>query len=275
MEKIILKEMVDSAAGETACGFLASRSGLSRGKVKDAMNKGAVWIRRRKGGLRRLRKATARVSRGDCVELYYDRRLLSLKPPDAELVSDRKHYSVWHKPSGLVAQGTMYGDHCSLLRQAEMYFQSSREVFLVHRLDREASGLMLIAHSRCAAERLSEIFRKNLIVKEYRAEVLGNAGSTGHCGRIVFPLDGKPSATEFEVMSFSVEKNTSIVNVRIKTGRLHQIRRHFDMIGFPVMGDPKYGRGNKNREGMRLRAVSLRFLCPFENREVEFILPHP
>lgn len=48
------------------------------------------------------------------------------------------------------------------------------------------------------------------------------------------------------------------------------------MIGFPVIGDPKYGKGNKNREGMKLQAVSLRFLCPFENREVEFTLPsHP
>ncbi len=275
MEKIILRAVVDSPAGETACTFLASRSGLSGGKVKDAMNKGAVWLRRRKGGLKRLRKAKALLQRGDCIELYYDRKLLSMKAPQAELISDRKHYSVWYKPAGLVAQGTMYGDHCSLLRQAEVYFQSSREVFPVHRLDREASGLMLIAHSRTAAGRLSELFRKNLIVKEYCVEVLGNAGAKGHCGSIVFPLDGKASSTEFEVTSFSAENNTSIVSVRIKTGRLHQIRRHFEMIGFPVMGDPKYGKGNKNREGMKLRASSLRFLCPFEHREVEFTLPKP
>ncbi len=154
-----------------------------------------------------------------------------------------------------------------------MFFQSAREVFLVHRLDREASGLMLVAHSRVAAARLSALFQKNLIVKGYHAEVLGNAGETGRHGHIAFPLDGKPSLTEFKVGSYDPEKNTSIVHVRIRTGRLHQIRRHFDMIGFPVLGDPRYGKGDKNREGMQLRAVSLRFLCPFENREVEVTLP--
>ena len=276
MDTIIFRETVDLPAGETACEFLASGTGLSRGKVKDAMNKGAVWMRRRKGGLRRLRRATASVNKGDRIEFYYDEKLLSLKPPEAGCLSDRKHYSVWHKPPGLMAQGTMYGDHCSLLRQTELFFQSSREVFLVHRLDREASGLMLMAHSRVAAARLSALFQKNLIVKEYRAEVVGKAGEKGRHGNIAFPLDGKPSFTEFEVEVYNLERNTSIVNVRIKTGRLHQIRRHFAMIGFPVIGDPKYGKGNKNREGMKLQAVSLRFLCPFENREVEFALPsHP
>jgi tRNA pseudouridine32 synthase/23S rRNA pseudouridine746 synthase len=239
------------------------------------MNKGAAWMRRRKGGLKRLRRATEPVHKGDHIEFYYDEKVLSLKPPEAGCISDRKQYSVWYKPSGLVAQGTMYGDHCSLLRQAELFFNSSREVFLVHRLDREAAGLMLLAHSRVAAARLSVLFQKNLIVKEYRAEVLGNAGGKGRHGSIALPLDGKPSFTEFEVESYDPVKNTSMVTVRIKTGRLHQIRRHFEMIGFPVMGDPKYGKGNKNREGMKLRAVSLRFHCPFENREVRFTLPSP
>jgi tRNA pseudouridine32 synthase/23S rRNA pseudouridine746 synthase len=276
MDTIILRKTVDSQAGETACDFLASRTGLSRGKVKDAMNKGAVWIGKGKGRLRRLRRATAAVNKGDRIEFYYDEKLLLLKPLVAVSLSDRRHYSVWYKPPGLVAQGTMYGDHCSLLRQTELFFRSVREVFLVHRLDREASGLMLVAHSRVAAARLSGLFQKNLIVKEYRAEVVGKAGEKGRHGNIAFPLDGKPSLTEFEVESYDPEKNTSIVNVRIKTGRLHQIRRHFDMIGFPVIGDPKYGKGNKNREGMKLKAVSLRFLCPFENREVKFTLPpHP
>ena len=276
MDTIIFRQTVDSPAGGTACDFLASRTGLSRGRVKDAMNKGAVWIGKGKGRLRRLRRATAAVNKGDRIEFYYNEKLLSLKPSEAVCLSDRTHYSVWYKPPGLVAQGTMYCDHCSLLRQTELFFESAREVFLVHRLDREASGLMLVAHSRVAAARLSALFQNNLIVKGYHAEVVGKLGEKGRHGNIAFPLDGKPSLTEFEVESYDPEKNTSIVNVRIKTGRLHQIRRHFDMIGSPVLGDPKYGKGNKNREGMKLQAVSLRFLCPFENREVEFTLPsHP
>jgi len=55
----------------------------------------------------------------------------------------------------------MFGDHRSLMRQADLFFKSSREIFLVHRLDREVPGLMLLAHSREAAARLPEMFRKN------------------------------------------------------------------------------------------------------------------
>lgn len=268
--KFVLKTVVDSNMPQTACDFLSAGSGLSKAKVKDAMNKGAVWIKKKKGGLRRLRRATALLGKGDYAEFYYDEKLLSLKPPEARCLSDQKHYSVWHKPSGLMAQGTMYGDHCSLMRYAELFFHNEREVFLVHRLDREASGIMLIAHTKDAAARLSQLFQKKQIVKKYRVEVLGNLAEKQKHGVIELPLDGKPAITEFEVESYNPERNASTLNAIIRTGRLHQIRRHFDMIGFPVMGDPKYGKGNKNIEGMRLTAVSLRFRCPFQKREVEF-----
>jgi tRNA pseudouridine32 synthase/23S rRNA pseudouridine746 synthase len=159
------------------------------------------------------------------------------------------------------------------MRRAELYFGSSREVFLVHRLDREASGLMLLAHSKVAAAKLSEIFKNNLITKTYLVEVLGDLGKKDPRGVIDLELDGKPSLTEYEVKSYLTATNTSIVEVVIRTGRLHQIRRHFDMLGFPVIGDPKYGTGNKNTSGMKLSAVSLSFHCPFFDREVEYILP--
>jgi tRNA pseudouridine32 synthase/23S rRNA pseudouridine746 synthase len=71
-------------------------------------------------------------------------------------------------------------------------------------------------------------------------------------------------------VSYAPETNTSIADVSIRTGRLHQIRRHFDMLGSPVLGDPKYGTNNKNTEGMKLSAVSLKFRCPFLKHEVEF-----
>jgi tRNA pseudouridine32 synthase / 23S rRNA pseudouridine746 synthase len=270
MEKFVLKKTIGSSNAGKVTDYLAAETGLSRGRVKEAMNKGAVWVGREKGVMRRLRKATAVLHTGIRIEFHYDEKLLVIVPPQARLLEDRKDYSVWHKPVGLMAQGTMYGDHCSLLRQAEIYFGTSRESFLVHRLDREAEGLMLIAHTKKAAAELSEIFRNNLIIKKYRVEVLGNLTEKCSKGTIDLPLDGKAAITEYEVESYDPSKNTSIVDVTIKTGRLHQIRRHFDMIGFPVMGDPKYGKGNKNTEGMKLVAYSLKFKCPFSKREVEY-----
>lgn len=56
--------------------------------------------------------------------------------------------------------------------------------------------------------------------------------------------------------------------VHIETGRLHQIRRHFEMIGHPVIGDPRYGKGNKNNEGLRLKCVEIAFHCPIHNTQI-------
>jgi tRNA pseudouridine32 synthase/23S rRNA pseudouridine746 synthase len=270
MDKLIIKRTIRSNAEGTAADFLVSETGLSKSKIKDAMNKGALWIKKKKGGARRLRGATALIKPGDSIEFHYDEKLLSIKPPEATCLIDQRHYSAWFKPAGLMAQGTMYGDHCSLMRQVELQYGSSREVYLVHRLDREASGVMLIAHSRKAAAKLSELFQANHIVKKYRVQVLGDLTGKGMEGTIDRLLDGKSAITEYKVESYDPASNTSTADVSIRTGRLHQIRRHFEMIGFPVIGDPKYGTGNKNREGMKLVAYSLQFICPFIHEEVRF-----
>jgi tRNA pseudouridine32 synthase / 23S rRNA pseudouridine746 synthase len=270
MKTYTLKKAIDQNSAGPAADFLAAQSGISKIKIKDAMNKGAFWIKRKKGGLMRLRSATAALKPGDHIEFYYDEELLSIHPPEAHLISDRTSYSVWCKPAGLMAQGTKYGDHCSMLRQAEIFFGNQRLMFLVHRLDREASGLMIFAHNRHVAAGLSKIFQNNLIVKKYRAEVHGNLLERGKKGIIDLQLDDQYAFTEYEVESFDQARNVSTVDVTIKTGRLHQIRRHFYMLGYPVIGDPRYGKGNKNREGMKLVAYSLAFKCPDSGRDVEF-----
>lgn len=276
MKHFVVKITAEPGMSGSVCDLIAARSGLSKTKVKEAMNKGALWIRKKKSGFKRVRRATTPLVPGDYIEFYYDDKVLSSVPPaPGELLSDQGHYSVWYKPAGLMSQGTMYGDHCSLMRQAETLFSPARETFLVHRLDREASGIMLLAHTREAASKLSELFRGHRITKEYRIEVLGRVGRKGEKGAIELPLDGKPSRTEYAVVRYHPERAATEVRVMITTGRLHQIRRHFDMIGHPVMGDPKYGSGNKNVEGMKLTAVALRFRCPFQGRDIAFTLPEP
>jgi tRNA pseudouridine32 synthase/23S rRNA pseudouridine746 synthase len=271
--KIVLRAAVALSSPMAASAYLCMRTGLSQAKVKDAMNKGALWVRRNNGPMRRLRKASAILISHDWIEFYYDERLLSLVPPDAACIADAGQYSVWFKPAGLLSQGTKFGDHCSLVRRAELFFRPSRGVFPVHRLDREVAGLMLLAHTGEAAARLSELLRHNLIIKKYHVEVLGHIAEKEQSGAIDLPLEGRPSRTCFKVLSLDPQKGTSSLEVTLSTGRLHQIRRHFEMIGFPVMGDPRYGRGNKNAEGMKLRAVSLKFRCPFQGSEREYSLP--
>ncbi|WP_300667608.1 RluA family pseudouridine synthase [Desulfoluna sp.] len=257
---------------------LAASTGLSRGRVKLAMKQGSVWIRQGKKR-RRIRHAKRTVQPGETLEIYYDEALLTSAPPEAWCLKDGEDYSVWFKPAGLLTQGTLYGDHFSLERKAELHFAGTRHIHPVHRLDRETAGLVILAHGKKSAAALSALFRESRIEKIYRAELLGDLPPSGTASFIDLPIDGKEAKTEFVLESVDAENHISTVLVRLHTGRMHQIRRHFDMMGHPVMGDPRYGEGNKNRFGLRLAAVRLSFVCPFLKRQVVFTtdetLPDP
>lgn len=258
---------VPQAAG--LADFLAAHSGLAKARVKECMTKGGVWLQREGGKVQRSRKAKTMLRPGDRVLFYYDEAILALEPPAPRLVADLIDYSVWDKPPGLLAQGSQFGDHCSLLRLAQLAFSPPREAFLVHRLDREASGLMLIAHTKRAAAGLSRIFQSHSVLKQYAITVQG-LWDKGEEGSIVLPLDGKEAITNYQLLGQDQEQGTSSLLITLQTGRLHQIRRHFAMSGFPVMGDPKYGVGNKNRSGLALRAVRVAFDCPLSGQHRDF-----
>jgi len=253
-----------------AVDLLVQHTGLSKRKLKDAMNKGAVWLRRGRGKLKRLRRATTQLQAGDVLAVYYDPDLLEREPPQAILLWRCREYSLWYKPPGLLAQGNEYGDHASLLRQAELADPGRKPVYLIHRLDREAQGLMLIAHIQTAARHLSQLFQRQQVSKEYEVRVLGKL--TTPQGEIQQAIDGKPALTEYVLQHYDAKTNTSVLQVRIKTGRTHQIRRHLESLGHPVMGDPRYGRGNKSTEGLQLTAVRLAFTCPLTQAAREFDL---
>ena len=270
MQKLSSTGTVGPESLANACDFLAALTSLSKSRIKDAMTKGAVWLKRQQSKQRRLRRATAELKPGDILSIYYDEALLSIAPPRADLISDQKRFSVWFKPAGLMSQGTKYGDHCSLLRQAELFFKPKRNAYLIQRLDREASGLVLLAHDRIAAGRLSRLFQTRKVIKKYTARVQGDLSETRLQGRIDLKLEGQTAETQFSVDGYDPVTRTSKVQIVMRTGRKHQIRRHFEMIGHPVMGDPRYGQGNKNKEGLQLFATALEFECPFKKKKLVF-----
>lgn len=263
VQKFILTRTVGADDPATACEFLAAFTPLSKSRIKDAMAKGAVWLKKSKRGQQRIRRASTALRPGDRISIYYNSALLAITPPRPQLISDQKRFSVWLKPAGLLSQGTKYGDHCALLRQVEQVYRPRRKVYLVHRLDREASGLVLLAHNKTAAARISDLFQKQHIVKRYAARVRGNPAESMPGGVIAIDLDGKAATTEFRVEIYESATDTSTVQIVMGSGRKHQIRRHFDIIGHPVMGDPSYGKGNKNSAGLQLVATGLEFQCPF------------
>jgi tRNA pseudouridine32 synthase / 23S rRNA pseudouridine746 synthase len=249
------------------CNLLASSTGLPKVRIKDAMIKGAVWLKRPGHKEKRLRKATYNLLPGDRVELYYDPQVLSLAPPAPRLIAEEKNYSVWYKPANLLTQGTRYGDHCSLIRCAEVFFKYRKEIRPVHRLDREAFGLVLLAHTRQGASALSKLFRQGEIEKRYRAEVQGNIGSGGETMSLSEPLDGKEAITEISVITHVQETNSSTIDILLHSGRFHQIRRHLSGAGHPVIGDPQYRlKGKMQDTPLQLCAYGLQFRCPFSGK---------
>ncbi|EXJ12816.1 RluA family pseudouridine synthase [Nitrincola nitratireducens] len=250
--------------GILAIDLLSRLTNLPKLRLKDAMSKGAVWLKRKKQ--LRLRRIKEPLRSGDVLSIYYDDALLSLALPDGiHCLEQNRFYSVWFKPAGVMSQGTQFGDHLSLLRYVEVATQ--RPVFLIHRLDKETQGIMLIAHQPKSAAALTSLFTEHKIRKIYTAEVLGKVDSKGE---MAFPLDEKPAHTLYECMAYDDTLNISHVRIELKTGRTHQIRRHFDMIGHPVIGDPRYGKGNKNIQGLKLTASELIFTCPFTHEEKHF-----
>ena len=109
MHKIVFKSTVTTNQAGSACDFLSVKTGLPKARVKDAMNKGAVLLKMKNNRTKRLRRASTVLKPGDQIEFYYDEKTLALQPPEARCLSDQRHYSVWFKPSGLLAQGTQYG----------------------------------------------------------------------------------------------------------------------------------------------------------------------
>jgi tRNA pseudouridine32 synthase/23S rRNA pseudouridine746 synthase len=246
--------------------FLEKYSKLSKSNLKKILNNGGVWVRLFKNTrLVRNRRATHEINLESFIEFYYDPKLINMIVPKALEVFKSREWGLWYKPCGLLSQGTEFGDHCTILRQVE---KAKNKAWPVHRLDREASGIMLFAYTKKAAALFSELWQKHEVRKFYKVEVLG---MIKEAGEINMTLDKLVARTSYTVLQTGT--HTTKLLVEIHTGRLHQIRRHFDGIGHPVLGDPLYGVGNKNTEGLRLMAFQLIFKDPYTLKEINFQLP--
>jgi len=256
---------------ESPVDLLQQATGLSRQRIKFAMTQGAVWLSRG-SNTQRLRRAKRTLRTGDEVHLYYDAQILAEIPAEPTLIADVGGYSVWCKPYGLRSQGSKWGDHCTVMRWAERNLQPERPAFTVHRLDRAANGLILVAHSKKVAAALSELFRERVVEKRYLAIVAGDFTPQPNPHRVEQSIDEKEAVSEFSLQQVSSDGNRSLVDVRIETGRKHQIRRHLAELGHPVIGDRLYGTGEKDGVDLQLTAYLLGFHCPVNDEQVEYRL---
>jgi 23S rRNA pseudouridine1911/1915/1917 synthase len=176
-----------------------------------------------------------------------------------EILHEDSQLLVLHKPAGLVCHPTKAGPYSSLVSRVRLYLQASGEpdAQLVHRLDRETSGVVLFAKTAEAAATARRLWEHGLITKEYLAVVHGHVGPTADM--IHAPL-GKDEASAVAIKdrvrpggahaatSFRVEHRFeraegafSLVRLYPFTGRKHQLRIHLASIGHPIVGDKLYG----------------------------------
>ena len=267
LEAHVLVESTDDSPIE----LLHKATGLPKQRIKFAMTQGAVWLTRGRN-TQRLRRAKRAMRAGDEVNLYYDAKILAESPAEPALVADLGGYSVWNKPYGLRSQGSKWGDHCTVTRWAERHLQPERPAFTVHRLDRAANGLILVAHSKSIAAALSKLFRERRVKKRYRALVAGDFSGQPDPLRVERPVDGKDAVSEFSLQEVIAEEGRSLVDVCIHTGRKHQIRRHLAETGHPVIGDRLYGAEEEDGADLQLTAYLLAFQCPVNDAPVEYRL---
>ncbi len=211
-----------------------------------------------------------------------------------KILYDDNHCLAVAKPAGALMVGDETGDE-TLLDQAKHWvrekYNKPGDVFLgvVHRLDRPVSGVALYARTSKSASRLSDQFRRGSIEKTYNAWIDGSPPNGTHTltdwliknrnsNTTSVVREGTPGARfstlEFRVVSRSDRR--SLVEIRPKTGRSHQIRVQFASRGFPILGDVKYG-GAKgtNPRAIALHARSLIVQHPTQKIDLELLCELP
>ncbi|TKB47509.1 RluA family pseudouridine synthase [Thalassotalea mangrovi] len=259
---------------DTAVSILTAITPLSAGKIKQAMQKGCVWLT---SGSKtsRLRRANRILAPGQQLHLYYNDVVLAQQVEPARLVTDAGDYSVWYKPFGMLSQGSKWSDHTTITRFVEQTLDPQRPCLLVHRLDRATSGLIVVSHTKSSTRALTSAFEGRKTRKRYHAIVCGNASElTGF--NVENELDGRHAVSVITCLDYQPDTNRSMVEVEIKTGRKHQIRRHLSQLKLPIVGDRLYSAtddGWDESENLQLCSVYLAFPAPGNGELKEFHLP--
>ena len=279
----------EGAAGERLDRFLAGRElEVSRSHIQKLIESGCVLVNGRTA------KANAKLREEDAVEMELpEAQELEILPEDIplDILYEDSDVIVINKARGMVvhpaagaADGTLVNallHHCEDLSGINGVIRPG----IVHRLDKDTSGVMMAAKNDRAHVDLAEQIREKTAQRIYRAIVCGTIAEDR--GEIRAPIGrhpterkkmavvpgGKEATTLFRVVErFPAH---TLVECRLKTGRTHQIRVHMAYIGHPLLGDPKYGRKMPDIAGQALHSCELSFTHPRTKERMTFAAEMP
>jgi 23S rRNA pseudouridine1911/1915/1917 synthase len=272
------------AAGERLDVFLAAHTG-SRAAAQRLIDAGAVRVDGEPRPKRYVLHGGERVEVG---ELPAEAEPEAAEAP-FEIAWSDEHLLMVDKPAGVVvhpARGNRTGTLAQALRGLAQGGEDPDRAGIVHRLDRDTSGLLLVARSVEAYDALRAQMRARTITREYLALVEGRPPARE--GTIDAPLgrdrrvrtrissdtdEAKPAVTHFEVER--ALPHSTLLRVRLENGRNHQIRAHLLAIGHPVLGDPEYGRPGYGLERQFLHAERLALAHPITGAPLDVRSPLP
>lgn len=219
----------------------------------------------------RIKEPSSKLNLGDVVKIIgedlskYSRDYKELKPAKMKLdiIYEDEILLAINKPAGVSVHPGKNVNKPSLIEGLKYYGEKNNfEPFLVHRLDRDTSGVMIIAKDRNTARELSNIISSRNVEKKYIALVFGKISSMV----IEEPIDNQYAKTiakpikYFKTYLNSEKIDLSFLEVEIETGRKHQIRKHLSLKGFPIVCDKDYGDFRRNRQFMKKYELKRHFL---------------
>ena len=282
-------EVIIKEAGNRLDKSLADLTELSRSQANEAIKAGTVLVNGK------LAKAKYVVKEGDVITYVLpEEEVLEYKAEDIplDIIYEDADVAVVNKPQGMVVHPSA-GHTSGTLVNALMYHVKDLSSIngvvrpgIVHRIDKDTSGLLMIAKNDKAHNALAAELKDKKSLRKYVAIVHGNLPNDR--GVIEAPIGrsdkdrkkqavtakGKPAVTRFTVLErFG---NYTLVELQLETGRTHQIRVHMAYIGHPVAGDPLYGpRKTLKGHGQFLHAKTLGFTHPTTGELVEFTAEEP
>ncbi len=258
---------------------------LSRRTARVAVDLGGVFVDNK-----RVKVASRKVYPGQKIRVHLGTALSTAtkatgrharaqdeaKLPPARIIFEDDQLIAAFKPAGLLSAPTPESDRNNLISVLSHRTEPPERLFVVHRLDLHTSGVLVVARTEAANQRLSEVFRTHELERSYEAWVAGHVEETEFSVRV--PVGGKPAITHFRVLEHLWHEEHPITHVEavLETGRTHQIRIHAASKGHPVLADLKYGhREVWHPPRLALHAKRLSLLHPISGMPLELVSPPP